>query len=345
MYTIVWQRVVQICILLVLRLCARGKANFEDFANCCIYAAKLIGNGNCDPESNNEACGWDGGDCCECTCKGYTCALIPENDAECMDPEAASAKYGCAEWTTALSPCVSQQNRTRMLVETTSQARDLTNALNCAGGVFDVIWSGHVVIDQPTSVSGGTVLNVTGVSSNSIIDAKSTTGLFIVYNASLYVSSMVLVDGNSTTSGGAVAALHSNISLSRTMFIGNVATSYGGAVFLSGGSTLTCGEETNFFNNSAVTRGGAISAIERSHATWTREVTFAYNNAGIGGAMDISLSSSVLWAAGGGATFVGNTADHGGGGLNVFSNSSARWEGTSTFVNNSALDGGGGISV
>ncbi|CAN0386080.1 unnamed protein product, partial [Ascophyllum nodosum] len=46
------------------------------------------GNGNCDPESNYEACGWDGGDCCECTCKGYNCALIPENDAECMDPEA-----------------------------------------------------------------------------------------------------------------------------------------------------------------------------------------------------------------------------------------------------------------
>ncbi|CAM9504736.1 unnamed protein product, partial [Ascophyllum nodosum] len=41
--------------------------NFLEYTNCDGYLA-YIGNGYCNSENNNEACGWDGGDCCECTC-------------------------------------------------------------------------------------------------------------------------------------------------------------------------------------------------------------------------------------------------------------------------------------
>ncbi|CAM9449894.1 unnamed protein product, partial [Ectocarpus sp. 12 AP-2014] len=33
--------------------------------NCNVRA---LGDGYCDQENNNEICGYDGGDCCECTC-------------------------------------------------------------------------------------------------------------------------------------------------------------------------------------------------------------------------------------------------------------------------------------
>ncbi|CAM9132154.1 unnamed protein product [Ectocarpus sp. 13 AM-2016] len=53
----------------------------------CIYPVD-IGNGWCDGANNNEECGYDGGDCCECTCenggKDYRCM-----EFSCIDPSAA----------------------------------------------------------------------------------------------------------------------------------------------------------------------------------------------------------------------------------------------------------------
>ncbi|CAN0581540.1 unnamed protein product, partial [Laminaria digitata] len=45
-----------------------------------------IGDGICQEETNNPSCGYDGGDCCSCSCSGNTCAILP---FDCLDPNAA----------------------------------------------------------------------------------------------------------------------------------------------------------------------------------------------------------------------------------------------------------------
>ncbi|CAM9548113.1 unnamed protein product, partial [Ectocarpus sp. 8 AP-2014] len=42
--------------------------------------------GYCNQENNNAECGYDGGDCCECTCVGSDCTRYP--NFACIDPDA-----------------------------------------------------------------------------------------------------------------------------------------------------------------------------------------------------------------------------------------------------------------
>jgi len=56
--------------------------------DCNVPNPSWIGDGYCDAAPyNTEACGWDGGDCCECTCTdgAYTCGYVGYN---CLDPNA-----------------------------------------------------------------------------------------------------------------------------------------------------------------------------------------------------------------------------------------------------------------
>ncbi|CAM9523721.1 unnamed protein product [Scytosiphon promiscuus] len=64
------------------------------YENCGFVSG--IGNGYCDQDNNIEECGYDGGDCCECTCvpyvysddySDYTYSSCSNNFA-CIDPEA-----------------------------------------------------------------------------------------------------------------------------------------------------------------------------------------------------------------------------------------------------------------
>ncbi|CAM9104677.1 unnamed protein product, partial [Hapterophycus canaliculatus] len=51
-----------------------------------------VGNGYCDAENNNEICGYDGGDCCECTCvAGDDSYTDCSNNFACIDPDAPCA--------------------------------------------------------------------------------------------------------------------------------------------------------------------------------------------------------------------------------------------------------------
>ena len=56
-----------------------------------------IGDGRCDDENNNEECGYDGGDCCDCTVKTTLECFYAEDDrfcrdsnSDCVDPRVAS---------------------------------------------------------------------------------------------------------------------------------------------------------------------------------------------------------------------------------------------------------------
>ncbi|CAN0196406.1 unnamed protein product, partial [Hapterophycus canaliculatus] len=60
----------------------------------------------CDYDLNNEECGWDGGDCCPCTCREYsswstTCGYY---GYDCMDPEAPNT---CSTESPTPSPAAS----------------------------------------------------------------------------------------------------------------------------------------------------------------------------------------------------------------------------------------------
>ncbi|CAM9521815.1 unnamed protein product [Ectocarpus sp. 12 AP-2014] len=62
-------------------------ATSDQFDAC--EAAQDIGNGRCNMGNNIEECGFDGGDCCECTCEDgeYTCGQYV--GYACIDPDAA----------------------------------------------------------------------------------------------------------------------------------------------------------------------------------------------------------------------------------------------------------------
>eukprot|EP00903_Cladosiphon_okamuranus_P014618 g13556.t1 len=65
-----------------------------------------IGNGYCDEENNKEACNYDGGDCCQCTC----------------DPTNADDDQGCGRWSNfacidPLAPCVDDDSVTVDMID------------------------------------------------------------------------------------------------------------------------------------------------------------------------------------------------------------------------------------
>lgn len=66
---------------------ATGQSSPKGYRNCD-GAVGDIGDGFCDKSNDNVECGWDGGDCCRCTCNElaeYTCG---ENGFTCTDPDA-----------------------------------------------------------------------------------------------------------------------------------------------------------------------------------------------------------------------------------------------------------------
>lgn len=295
--------------------------------------------GSCDSINNNQACGWDGGDCCECTCNGDICLNV-DDDSDCSDPDAARGSYGCMDWPTKYQPCMPEIQQ-KWVVKTTQEASNLAEALNCSGGVFEVEWHGNVAINQTLRIVEGTILNMTGSGPSAIMDGSGGNGLFVVMNAFLYVGNMTLVNGSSI-SGGAIAALGSRVCLNYTRFVGNAATHNGGALFVAEGSTIAGSEEIEFANNRASRYGGAVCARGQSVMTWADDILYLNNSAGNGGAVDVSYGSIALWTGVGGSTFTSNFASFLGGALYVDSESSTTWEGESIFEYNYAGSSGGG---
>ena len=95
---------------------------------------------------------------------------------------------------------------------------------------------------------------------------------FTAVNASLYLSNVVLSNGN-VIFGGAIAASDSTLTFERVVIDGNKATQGGGAVSLSDGAIVSLGEEVVFDNNSA-NYGGATYLTGESNVSCTRNTTF-----------------------------------------------------------------------
>lgn len=69
-------------------LCTGVSAALDGDLNCDVASVVLMGDGRCDEEYNTQACGFDGGDCCECTCwdNEFSCGATGYH---CVDPAAS----------------------------------------------------------------------------------------------------------------------------------------------------------------------------------------------------------------------------------------------------------------
>lgn len=60
---------VALCLVALFSGFSAGSGTPEaSFPDCVVQGYEDLGNGYCDGSLNSEACGFDGGDCCPCTC-------------------------------------------------------------------------------------------------------------------------------------------------------------------------------------------------------------------------------------------------------------------------------------
>ena len=311
-----------------------------EFPDCDTGGWLMLGDGKCQAENNNPSCGYDAGDCCACTCSGSVCAT---NTFDCLDPDVGDEFYECKAPPTpgtAALPCSVDIQRT-WVVDNSSQAQALAAAVNCSGGSFEAEWRGSVVVDGSIYIADGTVLTVTGVGPNALMNGNASTRLFTVVNAALHVSGVTIGNGSSAI-GGAIAATGSSLTFNQTDFVGNRADGNGGAVYVSGGSSVSCAAGT-FASNSAGSSGGAMyvtgSSVVSCGGSWYGNV--AGNTAG---ALRVDDGSSVSWNDD--TIFGFNVAERSGGAVFAFNGSSVSWNASATlFYSNSAWFFGGAVYI
>lgn len=73
----------------------------------------------------------------------------------CVDSEAPTKLYDCEEALPSVLPCPAGPSVHELVVETTAQARDLAETVNCSGGTFEVDWRASVVVDEMIRASDG----------------------------------------------------------------------------------------------------------------------------------------------------------------------------------------------
>ena len=341
------------------------------YPNCTDGDLSDIMDGWCDTDNNNEACDYDGGDCCPCTCKSGDYFACGVNGFSCVDPNALGMEpYICVEPPTIPTICPARLQQ-EWVVENSYDARELREAIRCLGGSFNVAWKGKIVLDETIAIFNGTVLNVTGCDADSAIIGDGQTRLFAVINASLHLQNIAMRNGTADY-GGAIAASGSSLIFKGIIFSNNRAFSSGGAMYLSNSVTVSFGEDITFLNNTSF-QGGAIFMTGGSNATWLGNtfcsmmnvatsgsggglyvangstVTwkgasyFLANRASLGGALFVTEGSTAIWAAS--SHFISNTAENGGGAICVIDGSSVVWTAASQFLDNISEDYGGALYV
>lgn len=326
---------------------------FVGFEECTGYLPDSA-NGRCDSRNNKAECGYDGGDCCSCTCTSanYTCG---SSSYDCLDPAAAT---DCAE--PSLAACSDDLAR-RWEVNDATGAAELATAVNCTGGEFEVAWTGEVSLANTISVTGGTILNITGVLSlgAAIVNGNGDVQLFHVVGGSLHITDLQLINGNAID-GGAVFVEGGVVTFTRTSFDSNSASHRGGALFVDHDADVSWSGDTNFDANTANRAGGAIH-VRGSRLSWAGVgmTLFSRNNvsriegdstSGYGGAVRVEGQSKMSWTE---ATrfsdnrVLASSSDAEarcyGGALSVEAGSSVNWSSITTFHQNEACMCGGAI--
>ncbi|CAN0273456.1 unnamed protein product, partial [Ascophyllum nodosum] len=96
----------------------------------CAGTLLKLGDGECDGINNTPDCGYDGGDCCICTCVG---SMVCTSGFNCIDPDAGDEQYACDEIPSEItSPCSGDVEK-KWIVENAAQARTLAETTKCSG--------------------------------------------------------------------------------------------------------------------------------------------------------------------------------------------------------------------
>lgn len=276
----------------------------------CLGNNATIGDGKCNSENNNLECNYDGGDCCMCDClQGDDCEFVASKD--CLNPSAEEEVFACEPPPSSIPCTVDVQ--TEWIVKNSLDALALAQAANCSGGIFNVVWEGHVLMEEPIRVTGGAMFNITGNEESSVMDGGNRTQVLASVDSTLYVSNMMFVNGLGVTGGG-IAARNSVVTVKNTEFRHNLAIYGGGLGLIDVESSI---QDVTFSNNNA-TVGGGIFAY-KSMIDWDGNIDFIGNNASLnaGGAY---VRDSELYSMGE-VYCLENSAFYGGGGLLVVDSS------------------------
>ena len=287
----------------------------------CEAPAYYINDSYCDEWSNTAECGWDGGDCCECTCKSdsrYGCYTW---NYDCQDPgeQLLFEATGCTSSSLIkpeVSPCP-PKIQAKWVVNDTEGATLLANATFCSGGNFDVKWMGHVNVTTPIHVLDGTFLNITGAS-DAVMDGGGKVQILYVSNGQLYLEKLQVIDGYGSEGGAIFAGPGSELFVDGASFSSNTAQNMGGAVYIESSNVTLV---SNGFDGNSALYGGAIYVVS-STVNMSVNVSFYGNSAEYGGAVVVA-NSIVTWSEN--ATFISNSATGNGGALFITANSYVGW--------------------
>ena len=293
-----------------------------DYPDCEVPAI-IVNDSYCDRKANIAECGWDGGDCCECTCEKddrYDC--YPWNLDSCQDPKAQLLfeATGCTASSLTkpeASPCP-PEFQPKWVVNDTEGATLLAEATFCSGGKFDVEWMGHVNVTRTIYVLDGASLNITGAS-GAVMDGGGNVQVLLVSSGQLYLQNLEITNGNGSEGGAIFAGPGSEIFVDGASFSSNIAQNMGGAVYIESSNVTLV--SSAFDGNSAI-YGGAMYVL---NSTMTRSVNVSFhgNNAEYGGAIVVA-NSIVVWSEY--TTFICNNATENGGALLVAGSSYVGWD-------------------
>ena len=293
-----------------------------DYPDCDGYLA-FIGDGDCDGlENNNAECGWDGGDCCECTCQStatYDCGI---SGFDCKDPsmQLLFEVTDCRNASLIIpkaSTCP-QDVQLEWVVNDTAAATLLAETVLCSGGNFEVDWTGHVNVTRTIYLHDEASLRITGTS-DAVADGGGMVQVLVVSNGYLYLKSLEIANGNASDGGAIFVASESELFLEGVSFNSNTAKGMGGAVYAAS-STITLVSTT--FNYNTAGYGGAVFALN-STVTGSVNVFFHGNRADYDGGAVFVQSSIVIGS--GNMTLTNNYATENGGALYIERSSYVGW--------------------
>ena len=292
-----------------------------DYPDCDV-PEYYINDSYCDDLSNTAECGWDGGDCCECTCKSdsrYGCYTW---NYDCQDPEAQLLfeATGCTAPSLTkpeVSPCPPEV-QAKWVVNNTEGATLLAEAIFCSRGNFDVTWMRHVNVTKTIYVLDGVSLNITGAS-DAVMDGGGKVRVLLVSNGQLYLQNLEIINGNGSEGGAIFAGPGSELFVDGASFSSNIAQNMGGAVYIESSNVTLV---SNAFDGNSAVYGGAMYVVN-STVTRSVNVSFRGNNAENGGAIVIA-NSNVTWSEY--TTFISNNATKNGGALLITGSSYVGWD-------------------
>lgn len=203
----------------------------------CTGNVTSIGDGKCEDENNNDGCGYDGGDCCECSCDEGLTYVCGYNGFDCKDSALSDPFYSCKDFPALTTSC-SDDSSSTWVVEDTASATALAEAVACSGGYFEVEWRGTVTVSQTIYIGEGTVLVIVGTGGDAVVHGSFSTRLFAVVDSSLNLKNVQISGGNATV-GGAIALRRSSLVLNQTSFSENTSIYGGGALYAVNYSTVS----------------------------------------------------------------------------------------------------------